>query len=184
MQINKLIFLSVLFLASQALISQPVDKYGFADPSIPELAQFEYYRGIWQAELEMKQEDGSFKRIVGGATIVGRFLGDHKTFQSQFTTSNGFFSTDIRSYNLTTRQWEALFLNANDQRWHHFTSQLINGKMTTTVLGGYSGKETFDIKVTDTILSDTTFHKDVYQSTDDMKTWVLTYKIDLIKVSE
>lgn len=56
--------------------------------------------------------------------------------------------------------------------------------MTTLVKGGYSGKEIFDVKVVDTILSKQQYHKDVFQSDDEGKTWVLTYKIDLIKVSD
>lgn len=181
MSLRKLIIIGLLLLSFGA--SQAQNEFGYADKSIPELKQFEYYRGMWVSELEMRQDDGSFKKIEGGAQVTGRFLDDHRTFQSQFTTPNGFYSTDIRTYNTTTKQWEALFLNAKAQRWHQFTSKLIDGQMTTIVRGGYSGKEDFDIKVVDSIINQNQFHKDVYRSSDDMDTWVLTYKIDLKKVS-
>ena len=170
------------FLLLMTFNSYSQTDYGFADKSTPELAQFEYYRGEWLTTMEMKQEDGTFKKLETTATIRARFLDDHKTFQSQFTTPDGFFSTDIRTYNITTKQWEALFLNANAQRWHKFTSKLVDGKMTTIVPGGYSGKEDFDIKVVDTIISDAHYSKNVYKSEDGMNSWELVYKIDINKV--
>lgn len=163
--------------------AQIITDYGYADPSIPELAQFEYYRGVWTAEMEMKQEDGTFKKLETTATIVNKFLDDHKTFQSQFTTPDGFFSTDIRTFNTATKQWQALFLNAQAQRWHTFMCKLVDGKMTTVVSGGYSGKEDFDIKVVDEVINDRQFKKNVYQSKDQMKTWELVYKIMVKKLA-
>lgn len=173
--------IATLFLCTN-LLAQNTPDYGFADKSIPELAQFEYYRGEWKSEMEMKQEDGTFKKLDAVATIRGMFLDDHKTFQSKFTTDKGFFSTDIRSFNTTTKEWKALFLNANAQRWHEFTSSVVDGKMTTIVKGGYSGKEKFDVKVVDTVISDSHYLKNVFNSTDQMKTWELVYKIDVRKV--
>lgn len=182
MSIKKLITLCLLIVSYFSIQAQSAEDFGYADPSIPELAQFAYYRGVWQSKLEIKQKNGSFKKIEGGAQITGRFLDDHKTFQSQFTTPDGFFSTDIRTYNVTTNQWEALFLNANAQRWHKFTSQLIDDKMTTFVIGGYSGEEDFDIKVVDTIIDSNQFLKEVFQSKDNGDSWVLTYKITVSKL--
>lgn len=150
----KLINLVCLICLSSFTTVQTETDFGYADPAIPELAQFEYYRGVWIAEMEMKQEDGTFKKLDTKATIVGKFLDDHRTYQSQFTTPDGFFSTDIRSYNITTKKWEALFLNARDQRWHRFTSSVVEGQMTTIVKGGYSGQEDFDLKVVDEVISD------------------------------
>ncbi|MTI41315.1 hypothetical protein [Fulvivirga lutimaris] len=164
------------------LFAQSKSEYGFADKSIPELAQFEYYLGEWTSEMEMKQEDGTFKKLDITATIKGKFLDDHRTYQSQFTTPTGFFSTDIRSFNITTKEWDALFLNAQAQRWHKFSSKMVDGKMTTIVKGGYSGKEDFDLKVVDTVVSDSHYLKNVYNSADGMKTWELVYKIDVKKV--
>lgn len=175
---------ALAFIICTNLHAQINQKYGSADNSIPELKQFEYYRGEWKSQLEMKQEDGTFKKLESVATIKGRFLDDHRTFQSQFTTDEGFFSTDIRTYNTDTKEWHALFLNAKAQRWHEFTSRVINGKMTTIVKGGYSGKEEFDIKVVDTVITDAHYLKKVYKSTDQMKTWELIYKIDVKKVGE
>ena len=171
----------LLFSNCVSLSAQEVESYGFADASIPELAQFEYYRGVWVSELEMKQEDGSFKKLETTATIRGRFLDDHRTFQSQFTTPNGFFSTDIRTFNTDTNEWNALFLNAKAQRWHKFSSKLVDDKMTTLVMGGYSGKEAFDIKVVDTIVTDSHYLKNVFYSYDEMQTWELMYKISVKK---
>jgi len=173
----KTIIIILAFLSGMPTFSQTPSDYGFADPSIPELSQYEYYRGVWHTTMEMKQEDGTFKKLDFTATVTGRFLEDHKTFQSQFTSPSGFFSTDLRTYNNSTKEWQALFLNAKAQRWHEFTSQVIDGKMTTIVLKGYSGKEEFDIKAVDTVLSDTHYQRNIYQSYDGMKTWELVYKM-------
>lgn len=166
-----------LFLVSTSLYSQASLGYGFADKSIPELSEFEYYRGEWKTTMEMKQRDGGFRKLKFKASIKARFLEDHKTFQIQFLGSNGFFSTDIRTFNIKTEQWEVLFLNAKAQRWHKFTSKLINGKMTTIVKGGYSGKEEFDVKIVDTVISELQYIKNVYHSKDKMKTWKQVYRI-------
>lgn len=170
-----------LFLCTN-LLAQVKQDYGFADNSIPELAQFEYYQGEWKSQMEMKQDNGTFKKLEAIATIKGNFLEDHKTFQSQFTTDKGFFSTDIRTFNTTTKEWNALFLNAKAQRWHEFTSKIVDGKMTTIVRGGYSGKEEFDVKVVDSVITRSHYLKKVYRSTDQMKTWDLVYKINVKKV--
>ena len=164
------------------LSAQTEPGYGFADDYIPELAQFEYYRGHWVSEMEMKQEDGSFKKLEFVATIKGRFLDDHKTYQSEFSSGKRFFSTDIRTYNTATNEWQAFFLNAKAQRWHTFTSKVINGKMTTIVKGGYSGKEKFDVKIVDTVIDDGRYLKNVYHSTDQMGTWDLVYKMSVNKI--
>jgi len=132
--------------------------------------------------MEMKQEDGTFKKLDTEATIRGMYLEDHKTFQSRFTTNKGFFSTDIRSFNTTTKEWNALFLNAKAQRWHEFTSKVVDGKMTTIIRGGYSGKEKFDVKVEDTVINQNKYLKSVYNSYDSMKSWELTYRISVWKV--
>lgn len=177
---NLLNSITVFFLCA-SLWAQTESDYGFADEYIPELAQFEYYRGEWESEMEMKQEDGTFKKLEFVATIQGKFLDDHKTFQSQFKSGERFFSTDIRTFNTTTNEWHAFFLNAKAQRWHKFTSKIVDGKMTTLVKGGYSGKEKFDVKVVDTVISDSCYLKNVYHSTDQMKTWELVYKISVKK---
>jgi len=172
----------IIFFICTNLTAQTKQKYGFADKSTPELAQFEYYRGKWKSEMEMKQKDGTFKKLEVNATIQGKYLEDHKTFQSQFTTNKGFFSTDIRTYNSITKEWHALFLNAKAQRWHEFTSKIVDGKMTTIVKGGYSGKEEFDVKIVDVVITDSHYLKNVYHSNDQSKTWQLVYKINVKKV--
>lgn len=172
---------SLIFL-SFSLVAQEKD-YGRVDTSIPQLSEFGGYRGEWKAEMEMKLEDGSFRKIETEMKIIGNFLDDQRTYQSQFTTSRGFFSTDIRTFNTTTKKWDALFLNAKSQRWHHFTSELIDGKMVTLVLGGYSGKEDFDVKIIDTKISASEYLKHVYHSTDSQKTWKMKYRTKVTKVN-
>ncbi len=177
------IFITILaFFLFINLFSQAQTDFGFADKSIPELSQYEYYRGVWNTKMEMKQEDGTFKLLDFVATVKGMFLKDHKTFQSQFTTPKGFFSTDVRTFNTTTKEWKALFLNANSQRWHEFTSKIIDGKMTTIVIGGYSGQEKFDVKGVDNVISDNNYQRNIYYSYDNMKTWVLVFKMYAKKV--
>lgn len=154
--------------------------FGYADPSIPELAQMEYYRGVWSNEMEMMQ-DGALVKLEFESEVTGKFLQDHKTFQTEFTASNGFFSTDIRTYDIERKEWRALFLNADAQRWHEFTAQLVEDQMITMVPGGYSGKEDFDIKTVNEIVSATHYRRLVYQSTDNGETWALTYRINARK---
>ncbi len=159
------------------LYSQSQTDFGFADKSIPEMSQFEYYRGVWKSDIEVKQDDGTFKKLESAATVKAQFLEDHKTFQTQFTTPDGFFSTDLRTFDTTKKEWKALFLNANAQRWHQFTCEFMDGKMTTLVVGGYSGKEKFDIKGVDTVVSDKSYQRNIYYSYDSMATWELVYKM-------
>ena len=166
--------------ALPALAESPnASGYGYADSAVPETSQFEYYRGEWRAEMKVRQDDGSFAKSDFVANIKGRYLPDHKTFQTEFASPSGFFSTDLRAYKLSTGRWEALFLNANSQRWHHFTAQIVDGKMTTVVVGGYSGHEPFDVKIIDTRISADHYIKQVYQSTDKMQTWTLRYEMDV-----
>ena len=54
--------------------------------------------------------------------------------------------------------------------------------MTTIVKGGYSGKEDFDLKVVDFIISESHYLKKVYNSMDQMKSWNLIYKINVKKI--
>lgn len=173
----KTIIILLAFLSGISTFSQVPSDYGFADPAIPELSQYEYYKGLWHIYMEMKQEDGTFKMLEFEATVIGQFLEDHKTFQSQFIGPNGFFSTDLRTYNTNEKEWQALFLNAKAQRWHEFTSKINDGKMTTMVLGGYSGKEAFDVKAVDTVISEIHYQRNIYQSYDGRKTWELVYKM-------
>lgn len=168
-------------LASVASAATALD-YGQADQSAPEYSQFEYYRGKWQSSMSRRQDDGTFKRLDFVATIVVQYLSDGRTVQTEFIGSGGFFSTDIRAFNPTTKQWEALFLNAQAQRWHQFNASLVDGLMTTIVLGGYSGTEPFDVKVVDRIIDHDRFQKDVYHSTDEMRTWESVYQIELTRI--
>jgi hypothetical protein len=173
-----------LLLFCTQVSTQNYPDYGSPDNSIPQLSEFEYYKGEWKTKMEMKQNDGSFKKIKFEATIKARFLEDHRTFQTQFIGSKGFFSTDVRTYNIRTNQWEALFINSKAQRWHKFSSKIIDGKMTTIVKGGYSGKEEFDVKIIDTIKSKKQYLRNVYHSKDKMKSWKHIYRITITRVTE
>jgi len=180
MKKKKLLVIIISVFISYSLFSQ--EGYGFADKTIPELSQFEYYRGKWTTQMEMKQEDGTFKKLDFTSTITGKYLEDKKTFQIEFKGSNDFFSTDIRAYDMIAKEWRALFLNAKAQRWHNFTSKKIDGEMTSIIRGGYSGKEKFDVKIRDSVISESKYLKRVYYSIDEMKTWQLVYKIDVFKL--
>ncbi len=173
-----MIAILIFFFCSSTCVAQY--DYGYADPSIPELTQMEYYRGVWSNEIEMMQE-GQLVRLDFESEVTGRFLQDHKTFQTEFTATNGFFSTDIRTYDVTEKKWRALFLNADAQRWHEFTVEQVDSEMITMVPGGYSGKEAFDIKTVDRIISSDHYQKLVYQSLDSGESWDLTYRINARK---
>ncbi len=54
--------------------------------------------------------------------------------------------------------------------------------MTTIVIGGYSGKEKFDVKGIDNVISDNNYQRNIYHSYDNMKTWVLVFKMYAKKV--
>ncbi len=53
----------IIFLSCFSLYPQSKDDFGFAEKSIPELSQYEYYRGVWKTEMELKQDDGTFKKL-------------------------------------------------------------------------------------------------------------------------
>ena len=166
-----------LFILLQAKAQNLELEFGSADNSIPELAQFEYLRGEWQAEMEKKNDQGEFVAIKNDATIKAFYHDDGRTFQTIFTTPLGFFSTDIRAFNTETQSWRAMFLNAQSQRWHQFESQFEDGQMVSVVPGGYSGKENFDVKVVHFDINKSSFKGNIYQSTDSGRSWSLVYKM-------
>lgn len=179
-----LLLLIILFYQSTLLASKKTqqDEFGYADPAIAELSQYEYLRGNWRIQMEMINKEGVFQKIPNPFFLKGAFLSDHQTFQSIFTSEKGFFSTDIRSYNKETGKWKVLFLNAKAQRWHTFESSIINGNMTTNVIGGYSGKEKFDIKSVHSDIKENSFTGNIYRSTDHGKSWKHVYKMEFIRI--
>jgi len=58
----------------------------------------------------------------------------------------------------------------------------VDGKMTSIVKEGYSGKEKFDVKIRDSVISESKYLKRVYYYTDNIKTCQLVYKIDMSKI--
>ncbi|MCC3861736.1 hypothetical protein [Pseudemcibacter aquimaris] len=151
------------------------DEYGRADASVPELAQFEYLRGTWRVEMEIRGDDGVFKKLENIATVKAYYHPDGKSFQTIFSTKNGGFTTDIRTYNIKEKKWDVLFMNAKAQRWHRFEAKLTHGIMTTFVYGGYSGKENFDVKIMDINVTDAGFTKEVFYKTKGTDEWVKQY---------
>ncbi|MBT5186765.1 MAG: hypothetical protein HOH19_10455 [Kordiimonadaceae bacterium] len=151
------------------------------DSSIDQLAQFEYMVGNWQVNMNIRQDDGTFKAIEDTAKVKAFYHHDGRTFQSIFTMENGFYSTDLRTYNVVENEWQIMFLNAKAQRWHKFSASVEEGTMTTIIPGGYSGKEDFDIKVLDLEISDNSFVKHVYQSNDSGQSWVHLYIMNYSK---
>lgn len=168
---KKLLF---IFLMS-AITNNAHAQYGEADPSIPELSQFEYMRGLWEVTMFMAQEDGSFEELANKATVRAFYHEDGRSFQSIFSTTAGGFTTDIRTYNIEEKKWQILFMNARAQRWHKFEAQIVDGNMQTFVEGGYSGLEPHDIKIIDQEISGNSFTKHVFRRMEGEDEWKNTY---------
>lgn len=177
----KTIFLFFLMLLMTTMSKAEQGNYEAADPEIAELAQYEYMRGEWEVTIHVAEEDGTFRQTENKATVRGFFLPDGRSFQTIFSTSDGALTTDIRSFNVKTKKWQILFLNAKAQRWHQFEAYMINGVMQTIVPGGYSGNEDFDIKIIDRRITDQGFTKDVYRREKGSDVWAHIYIMDYIK---
>ena len=156
--------------------------FGTPDPSIPELKQVEYLLGDWEVRMELRQEDGSFRKLDTIANVRAFFHDDGKSFQTIFTTNRGGFTTDIRTFNLDAKKWQVLFMNARAQRWHEFEASVVDGKMTTIVIGGYSGQEEYDVKIVDDMVASNSFTKEVFNSRDGGQTWEKTYIMNFSRV--
>ena len=150
-------------------------EYGAPATDIEELSQFEYMRGDWVVHMQASDERGNFKELENVAYVTAYYHSDGRSFQSEFTMDNGFFSTDIRSYNVAENKWQIMFLNSKAQRWHKFDAYRLDGEMTTIVPGGYSGEEEFDIKAVDRDVTKDGFRKHVYHSYDGGLSWVKKY---------
>ncbi len=149
--------------------------YGEPDPTIPELAQFEYMRGLWEVTMSMAQKDGSFQQLENKATVRAFYHEDGRSFQSIFSTTAGGFTTDIRTYNTAEQKWQILFMNARAQRWHRFEAQMVDGNMQTFVEGGYSGSEPFDVRIIDMNISEDAFTKEVFRRAYGEEDWKKVY---------
>lgn len=169
------------FICSQSLVFA-VEDYGQADTSIPELAQFEYLKGNWQVEIEVRNDEGNFQKIENIARVEAFYHPDGKSFQTIFSTTNGGFTTDIRTYNIEEKKWNILFMNAKAQRWHRFEAKLIDDIMTTFVEGGYSGKENFDVKIKDINVTTKGFIKEVYYRTKGENDWKKQFIMRFLRI--
>lgn len=156
-----------------------VSGYGASDPAVPELGQYDFFRGDWRVDMRYRTEDGSWQQVPSPARVRAFFHADGRTFQTIFTTESGFFSTDIRSWDVARRVWRVHFLNANDQRWHDFEAAMADGKMMTFVPGGYGGNGP-DIKTEIGDISENQFTNNVFQRLED-GTWHHTYKMSYVR---
>lgn len=150
-------------------------EFGAANPEVPELTQVNYLRGNWDVLIQVRQDDGSFKPAANKARVKGFFHPDGRSFQTIFSTANGGFTTDIRTYNIDQKKWQALFMNAKAQRWHKFEARMRDGNMETIVAGGYSGKEDYDVRIIDKDISEKGFTKEVLHSRKDAQGWQKVY---------
>jgi hypothetical protein len=173
---KKLLIIALTILLATTFCVQSTTPRSASRP-IPQLAELEYYRGPWEVSMEKVLYDGSFKSLKFTAIVKAQFLEDGHTFQTKFIGGNGFYSTDIRAYNIEEKQWDILFLNARAQRWHHFNAKIVDGKMTTIVKGGFSGTEEFDVKIIDMVVSEELYEKNIFHSKDEMETWKHVYKM-------
>ena len=175
------IFSSIVYANENYVKDNLSQKYGFADTSIAELSQYKYLRGHWRISMKMRNQQGQFEQLKTTFLLKAFYHDDHRTFQSVFTSEQGFFSTDIRSYDVKAKKWRALFLNAKSQRWHQFESKLVGSGMETIVKGGYSGKEAFDIKAIHTDIKADRFTGNIYNSTDKGNTWQQIYIMEFVR---
>ncbi len=171
------VFIIIALMFSMTVHAEPDigQSFGAASPEHMELSQFQYMRGKWVIDMQMSDDDGQFRKLPNQAFVHGFYHSDGRSFQTIFTTDDGFFSTDIRSYNFDKKKWQIMFLNANAQRWHQFEASFSNNEMTTIIPGGYSGKEEFDIKAIDRDITKDGYIKHVYYSFDDGKSWIKKY---------
>lgn len=114
--------------------------------SVKALSEYDFFVGSWKISMQMRTESGDFTTLPNTAFMTAFFHKDNHTLQSIFTTSDGAFSTDLRTYDKSRKSWRIQFLNATKQRWQEMEAKLIDGKMTTIIKNGYSGIEKFDVK--------------------------------------
>lgn len=166
---------ALLLIAFGSAAHADQSEFGSANPSIPELSQFEYMQGLWDVTIHIAQDDGSFKQSENKATVRAFYHQDGRSFQTIFTTATGAFTTDIRTYNIQEKKWQVLFMNARAQRWHKFEAEVIDGNMQTFVEGGYSGSEPYDIKIIDMDVMEQSFTKEVFRRAKGDEAWNKIY---------
>ena len=168
-------FIVLLFSITARAEQDTEEDFGVADPEHIEFNQFEYMRGKWIIDMQMSDDEGQFQKLPNQAFVHGFYHSDGRSFQTVFTTEDGFFSTDIRAYNFEMKKWQIMFLNATAQRWHQFEASYLDNQMTTIIPGGYSGKEEFDIKAIDRDITKDGYIKHVYYSYDGGLNWSKKY---------
>ncbi len=168
--------MAILLSAPTYALGQLDDKFGVPNTSMPEYAQFAYLRGDWDVRMVTIDKAGKKSEIPGRAQITGFYHREGKIFQSCFVASK-FYSTDIRAFDTKTKEWRAHFLNANAQRWSGFTVKKIGDTIQSIVLGGFSGKEIFDVKSVVSDITDHSFQSKIYASYDKQQTWIQTFEL-------
>ena len=139
------------------------------------LSEYQFILGTWQITMEMRNQQGQFEKLPNKATMQAFVHADNQTLQTIFKTADGTFSTDLRTFDESNQNWRIQFLNAKKQRWQEFKSRLVDGKMTTIIERGYSGKEKFDVKTEQFSLSSDQFLSNVFYSFDKGKSWIKVY---------
>jgi len=157
-------------------------KHGRPDTTNKTFSQFSYLIGSWSIDMKMRNKTGEFVLLPNKGQLKGFYHQDGRTVQTIFTTPKGFFSTDIRAYDLKSNKWRAHFLNAKSQRWHNFESKLEDGKMITMVKGGFSGKEPYDVRIIHHNFSQNSFSGEIFHSADGGKNWHQVYQMEFSRL--
>ena len=170
-------FFLVMLLFGVTANSHAIDLtlYGVPDTSRPEYAEQAYLRGEWQAKMVYINPDGTREPLDATGQITAFYHSDGKTLQSCFRAP-GFYSTDIQAFDENEGKWRAHFLNANLQRWSHFTVEKSGETMERMVPGGFAGNAA-DIKTVARAITGTSFKADVFQKSAETGAWVQTYEM-------
>lgn len=163
--------------ASNTVTAQSLDLslYGIPDTSRPEYAEQAYLRGEWQAKMVFIHPDGVREPLDAIGKITAFYHSDGKTLQTCFKAP-GFYSTDIQAFDEKLGKWRAHFLNANLQRWSHFSVKKSEAQMVRMVPGGFAG-DGADVKTVARDISDTQFIADVYAKSVETGEWVQNYEL-------
>ena len=171
------------------LITNSINAYAYnqlsaqPDTSDKAFSEYAYIQGTWSVSMKVRSKSGEFVSLPNKSKLVGFYHQDGRTVQTIFTNSKGFFSTDLRAYDVKTKSWRAHFLNAQSQRWHGFESKMDNGRMITQVKNGFSGKEQFDVRIIHQNFQKDRFEGEVFHSIDDGKSWRKVYEMAFSRVN-
>lgn len=149
--------------------------YGTPGKEVPAYADYAFKRGEWRAAMVSIDENGD-RQQLGDAAVTSFYHSDGRTVQTCFN-AHGFHSSDVRAYDEAQGVWRAQFLNARSQRWNSLISRKTAKGMETLAPGGYSGKESFDIKTEVTVIHSDQFTSKVYRRQHNEQTWRQTFEL-------